>query len=240
MKLIKKLIRFSAALMVSISLVSVTPIFANPSLNLTINHLPTNSDTKPIIIKGSTLVPIRIISETLGAQVEWNSRSKKVKITHHDTRIEMTIGNPMVKVNELSQKILAAPVIRNGSTMLPIRFVGEALGAKVDWNEETKTVSVLENSLAEPVIPDFKEDIFGRAVRTTDLPKNASLFPYIAEGVPNWVYEKINLSDPALTIKAGINQLPRDLFQTPYTYDQMVPLLTNHFDRVLNIDYQTI
>lgn len=240
MSLQKKICGFFIALVISLSMINVTPIYANSQINLTINYVPITSGAKPIITKGSTLVPIRIISETLGANVQWNPKTKQVSISNPDTTINMTIGNPKVKVNDLLQTIPAAPVIHKGSTMLPIRFVGEALDATVNWDSQTRTVSVLGRDLAQAPKPDFTVDPWGRKVRTSNLPKNAGIFPYMVEDVPNWVYEKINMTSPSLTSGSGIGKFPKELFSSQYDYQPAIDLLESHFERVLNVNHKTI
>lgn len=238
MSLQKKIFGFFLA--ISTGLVNITPIYANSQVKLVINYVPITSGAKPMISKGSTLVPIRIISETLGANVQWNPKTKQVSISNPDTTIHMTIGNPKVKVNDELQTISAPPIIHKGSTMLPIRFVGEALDSMVNWDSQTRTVSVLGRDLAEAPSPDFEEDPWGRKVRTSNLPSNAGIFPYMVEDVPNWVYEKINMTSPTLTSGSGIGKFPKEFFNSNYDYDATIDMLENHFKIVLDVNHKTI
>lgn len=103
--------------------------------------------TKPVIKNGRTLVPIRAIIEALGGTIDWNGTERKVTITLKDTTIELWIGKPQAKVNgvlkwidETNHKVM--PEIINGRTMLPLRFVTENLGADVDWDNATKTITI--------------------------------------------------------------------------------------------------
>lgn len=95
-----------------------------------------------IITKESrTLVPVRIVSENLGAKVSWNAKTKTVTINNDKTKIDLTIGKNIVKVNDAPQNLDVAPIIHNDKTYLPIRFVTENLGANVsyfDGLDETK------------------------------------------------------------------------------------------------------
>jgi len=104
-------------------------------------------DSPPIIKNGRTLVPIRAIVEALGGSIVWDETERKVAITLKDTTIELWIGKPQAKVNgvlkwidETNYKVM--PEIINGRTMLPLRFISEQLGAKVDWDNTTKTITI--------------------------------------------------------------------------------------------------
>ena len=104
-------------------------------------------DSPPIIKNGRTLVPIRAIVEAMGGSVSWDGTEKKVTITLKDTVIELWINKPQAKVNgelkwidDTNHKVV--PEIINGRTMLPLRFVAENLGAHVDWDGTTKTITI--------------------------------------------------------------------------------------------------
>lgn len=117
------------------------------SKNMFVNDKLTLIDVAPIITEGRTLLPIRWVSEPLGAKVDWDSIEKKVTITLKETKIELWIGKPIAKVNGLSvqidpQNAKVFPVILDGRTMLPVRFVSENLGCSVNWDDKTKTVTI--------------------------------------------------------------------------------------------------
>jgi len=103
--------------------------------------------TKPIIKNGRTLVPIRAIIEALGGSIGWDGTEKKVTITLKDTAIELWIGKPQAKVNGVLKWIdesnhMVVPEIINSRTMLPLRFVAESLGAKVEWVQDLQKVII--------------------------------------------------------------------------------------------------
>ena len=102
----------------------------------------------PFIMGGRTMVPIRFISEALGAKVEWDNATKGITITLDDKVISMQVGNTSVMVNGKTLTIDAPPVIKLGRTFVPLRFISEALGAKVEWDAGTRTVTVLMDRLS--------------------------------------------------------------------------------------------
>jgi len=120
---------------------------------MTVNSVSQEIDpgrgTTPIIIKEweRTVVPIRAIVEALGGTIDWDGSTRKVTINFKNTTIELWIDNPKAKVDGKetwidSDNHNVKPVIQNGRTMLPLRFVAESLGAKVDWDTDTKTITI--------------------------------------------------------------------------------------------------
>ena len=81
------------------------------------------------------MVPIRLITETLGGEVEWDGSTKTVTLKTDGKEITMTIGKVLEKYG-------VAPVIINDRTFVPVRFVADELGAETAWDEATKTVTI--------------------------------------------------------------------------------------------------
>ena len=105
--------------------------------------------TKPVIIPkwSRTVVPIRAIVEALGGTISWDGKERKVTINFNDTVINLWIDNPKAEVNGETKWIDpnnhdVKPIIINSRTMLPLRFVAENLGCKVDWNGATRTITI--------------------------------------------------------------------------------------------------
>lgn len=92
-------------------------------------------DAAPVIRNDRTLVPIRIVTETLGGKVDWNGATKEVTLHIDGKEIKMTIGKTLEKYG-------VAPVIIDGRTFVPVRFVADELGATVAWDDATKTVTI--------------------------------------------------------------------------------------------------
>ena len=90
-------------------------------------------NAKLILDKDRTLLPLRLISETLGAKVSWSDKERKVTIEDSGNKIELIIGDMHPKINGKTTTIDVAPRIYNDYTYVPVRFVAEALGCKVDW-----------------------------------------------------------------------------------------------------------
>ena len=113
-----------------------------------VNDTPLEMDVSPIIVEGRTLLPIRYIAEPLGATVGWDGTEKKVTVSLDDIFIELWIGKNAARVNGVEKPIdpnnpkVKPIIVPPGRTMLPVRFVAENLGCKVDWEGETRTVII--------------------------------------------------------------------------------------------------
>ena len=100
------------------------------------------NDVAPKIVNDRTMLPIRIVAESLGGTVTWNGELQRVTIQKGADVILITIGADTAYVNGTAVKLDAAAFVENGRTYLPPRFGSETLGAQVAWNEAEKTVTI--------------------------------------------------------------------------------------------------
>lgn len=97
----------------------------------------------PAYIKGGvTLVPLRAISEQLGAEVSWDADSQTVKISKGDTIIEIAANSTMVLVNGAPTEISLPANVTCGRTYLPLRFLAETLDFSVTWDGENEIIDI--------------------------------------------------------------------------------------------------
>lgn len=111
---------------------------------------------------------IRAIIEEMGGSIELNGSERKVTIKLKNTTIELWIDKTIAIVNVASKEFDVPPMIINGRTMLPLRFISENLGCDVDWNGTTKTIKItckLEELPKQDIdkIIDEKEKVIGSA-----------------------------------------------------------------------------
>ncbi|MDX9871655.1 MAG: stalk domain-containing protein [Clostridia bacterium] len=91
-----------------------------------------------------TLVPLRFIGEALGAKVEWHAATCQVTVIDGSNQIILTLDSETALVNGKKFQLDAAPVITPpGRTFLPLRFIGESLGARVDYNAATQRITII-------------------------------------------------------------------------------------------------
>jgi Fe-S cluster assembly scaffold protein SufB len=140
---------------VSINIVSKTILITlqiNNSM-MTVNgksyEIDPGRGTKPVIKNSRTLVPIRAIVEALGGTITWIPVNNGIAVTIKlgSVVINLQTGKPTATVNGKivyidSDNHKVVPEIINNRTMLPIRFIAERLGAKVDWDPNTQTITI--------------------------------------------------------------------------------------------------
>ncbi|MDH5162588.1 copper amine oxidase N-terminal domain-containing protein [Heyndrickxia oleronia] len=91
---------------------------------------------------GRTLIPLRGIFESLGANVQWDQKNHVVTAIKTNTKIVLKIGAKFPTVNGKVSPIDVPAKVRNGRTLVPLRFVGEALRATVDYNTSKRTIKI--------------------------------------------------------------------------------------------------
>ena len=97
-------------------------------------------DTAPVEEQGRILVPLRIIFEALGATVGWDEATQTVTAQKDGVEIKLVIGGQAYKNNQAVSLDVPAKVV-DGRTLVPIRFVSEALGATVGWENGVVNIS---------------------------------------------------------------------------------------------------
>lgn len=110
-------------------------------------------DTPPVVDNGHTFVPLRTIFESLGAQIDWNDATKTVTATKDSIKIVLTIGETTASVNSKTINLEAPAKIIAGRTLVPLRFVSEAMGSQVDWDGATQTITITSSSASPLTTP---------------------------------------------------------------------------------------
>jgi len=127
---------------------------------LNINGEPIEVEA-PFIVDGTTLVPVRVITEAFGADVGWNPDTRQVTLTYRNVEVVLQIDNINVYINNQRQTLLAEPRLTNGVTMVPLRFISENFGADVGWNESTQAVTVTKEAVGGAPIADLQNVLQG-------------------------------------------------------------------------------
>jgi hypothetical protein len=112
-----------------------------------VNGKSVELDSEPFIMNSRTMVPLRAIAEAFGAEVKWLDRTQTVEIELEGVFISMQIGNKVAMVGSKVYILDAPPVIRKSRTFVPIRFIAEGFGSKVDWDPVNYTVLIERLSL---------------------------------------------------------------------------------------------
>ncbi|UUZ79404.1 N-acetylmuramoyl-L-alanine amidase family protein [Paenibacillus sp. P26] len=130
-------------LIVSLLCMAASVSAAASPIGLFLNGKPLAPEVAPRIVNDNTIVPIRIIAESLGSKVSWEPKTRAVTVTKGNTSIQLIIDKKDAVVNGKAYKLEAAPTIIEGNTMLPVRFVSEQFGVKVTWDETTRSVNLI-------------------------------------------------------------------------------------------------
>ena len=139
----KKLVAIILALVLMTAALPVGAAFAaSGDITLIIDGNRQSPSVPPRVVNGVTLVPLRIISETLGADVGWNSANRTATITTAAYTVVFTINSKDFTVNGARKTLDEAPQIVDGSTLVPIRAFAESIGATVNYNASSRTATI--------------------------------------------------------------------------------------------------
>ncbi len=147
------------ALTMTVSALAISALALNVSadeyteVNLYIAGQEVITDQPAVIVDNRTMVPVRVIAESIGCQVDWDEAAKTVTFTQNGVVAAMVVGETSASITEgdavREVEIDSPAVIINSRTMVPVRFISELFGCEVDWNAETKTVSISAADYAE-------------------------------------------------------------------------------------------
>lgn len=116
--------------------------FAQNEIKLWIDGNYVESDAAPFIEESRTLVPLRVISENLGLNVDWNSETKEVTISNGEENFVFVIGEKYYEKSDSQIPMDAAPKIVSDRTFVPIRVIAELLNKEVNWDNANRTVVI--------------------------------------------------------------------------------------------------
>jgi hypothetical protein len=145
----------SMALVLVVAVVGLSsPPAAAQSVRVVVDGSAIPFDQPPITIGGRVLIPLRGVFERLGAVVQWNPAASTVLATRGTSQIQLTIGSRSAFVNGRQVTLDVPPMVVGGRTLVPLRFVSEAMGAGVDWEPSTRTVFITSGAgaPAPPVV----------------------------------------------------------------------------------------
>jgi hypothetical protein len=91
----------------------------------------------------------------MGADVGWDGATELVTIEKEDVEIKLTIGEKRAQVNGAWKTFDTSATLKNGRTMVPLRFISETLGAEVEWDNDSRTVYIWTSVPKEPEITHY-------------------------------------------------------------------------------------
>jgi len=126
-----------------------------------VDGVPTPIDVPAAILGDRTMVPVRFISETVGAKVSWDGVERKVTIQMGAHTVTIWIERTNAVVDGVAKTLDAPPRIQNDRTLVPLRFVSENLGLTVGWDNNALGVYVVSGNVDSVVI--IQDYAFGSA-----------------------------------------------------------------------------
>ena len=115
-------------------------------IQVTVDGTPLSFDQPPVMQGGRVMVPLRGIFEGLGAEVRYDARLRSIKATKGATVVELSLGSREAAVNGAPMTLDVPADTLGGRTMVPLRFVSEALGAQVKWSPSSRSVAIASTS----------------------------------------------------------------------------------------------
>jgi hypothetical protein len=112
-------------------------------------------DQPPIVRAGRVFVPMRAIFERLGASVVY--ANGQINATGRGRTVSLTIGSTQATVDGQPATLDVAPFLIGARTLVPLRFIAQSLGAAVNWNDSTSTVTINSSGSRPPVPPPGRE-----------------------------------------------------------------------------------
>ena len=105
-----------------------------------------NMPEDPIVVNDRILVPLRVIAEIFGCNVKWD-KSFVVTVTNEDSELILPIDSTKVTINGEEYELDAPAILKNDTTMIPLRFISDYIDAEVEWHEESGIVNfVIDNA----------------------------------------------------------------------------------------------
>jgi hypothetical protein len=127
------------------------------NVKVTTNSVETKLDSAPYIKNNFTMLPVRFVSESLGATVSWNAKTKEVTVTKDTKIIKLTLNDNKAYVNGVLKTLDIPAELTNERTMIPLRFVSENLDSVVTWNKEDRSIAI--QSKACSTVEEDKKNI---------------------------------------------------------------------------------
>lgn len=125
-------------------------------ISLKVNGKFIKTDAPPYIKDGRTFVSLRFISQALGADISWVKEENKALVVTEQRLMELYVGKKEILINGEPFTIDSSVEINNSRAMVPLRFISETLGCKVDWDPKYYTLSINNDKLTVPASSVYK------------------------------------------------------------------------------------
>jgi len=193
----KRIITLVIVIVMLVSSFITSNVYANDQIRIKLNGYYMDFDVMPVIVNSRTLVPMRGIFEALGADVSWEASTKTVRAFGiNGTEIMLKIGDKNATVDGNTVTLDTEAQIVGGRTMVPVRFVSEAMGEEVGWDNDTRTVTIGNKMIANGKGLDVLKSTVHRPIPTEFTKSNSmsDLLFYVDENATEEVVTPLELS----------------------------------------------
>lgn len=189
-------------------------------IKVIINLVEQNNSVQPIINNNTILVPLRLIMNGLHAQVHYSNDSKQITLKLQDSIVTLTANNTKAFVNGQAVDLQQPPILHENITFVPLRFLSESFGATVNWDNNSKVVSIsylpntTEFMLYDTMMRDNYEGFKAILEAKPSLANKASEIVAIENPSLNYSYLELALShgaDPNIALKIALQFEHSDL-----------------------------
>jgi len=97
----------------------------------------------PRIVDGRTMVPFRFVGEALGAEIGWDQAQSRATFTKEDTTVTVELNSIAAWVNGQPISLDAAPILIQGTTLVPVALVAGYFGAQTQWDPAARQVTIM-------------------------------------------------------------------------------------------------
>ncbi|TYO93933.1 copper amine oxidase N-terminal domain-containing protein [Desulfallas thermosapovorans] len=118
-----------------------------------LNDLPYQLEVPPEVVDGTTFLPVRFVAEkVLGVAVQWDSTTKEIELARDDVKVKLALETGQALVNDQEVELTSPPFVKEGRTLVPLRFLAENLDMQIHYNSEEKTITIIKTEeMPEPV-----------------------------------------------------------------------------------------
>lgn len=131
----------AASISICSALALAQPALSQTAVAIVVNGTQMQFQQPPVERAGRVFVPLRGVFEHLGATVVYDDGT--INATGNGRNVSLRIGSNQATVNGQTQTLDEAPFLVGSSTLVPLRFIAQALGASVDWNNNSSTVTII-------------------------------------------------------------------------------------------------
>jgi|GEM_PF-3197082 len=146
-----KFVKFTIMVLMMLFLFSAAAAAAGPEVYLDSQVL--YFDVDPVTENNHTLVPLRAIFEAMGANLTWDQESQTATAVNGDTTVVLTVGSTSPMINGQVQTLDIPAQVVNQHILAPLRFVGEAFGGTVSWDQAANKIDIVSKTAGTATPP---------------------------------------------------------------------------------------